>query len=268
MKKIISIIIATTMLLVAFCSCTPSQTEFNYSSNMKLVTGITENRGSQSSDRWFQPETLAGLNYLYKERFEKELDSDILIFKCKVVGNSKIIADYDELCKMFSENCKSDDETHRIFQSSIHTPVLVEEIYYMSPTLQVKEGDIIYYEEFYTCIDEDLYSKIPNTVEKYDLKVGDLLLGLGSDSAFYQEMFLEKDHSYIIYCSKADYSPITYEYEYYEAVYENLPIYCVDREPMPVDYYGKYEEHEYQRYLNIRKDAIDYYINGNKEVLS
>ncbi|MBR2328105.1 MAG: hypothetical protein IKA51_05755 [Clostridia bacterium] len=257
MKKIISIIIATTMLLIAFCSCTPSQTEFSYNSNMRFVTEmIDSNSNQQSSTLWYDITSLATLQY----HFFETIKENVFVFKVTVAGPSVNNDMYDEIIAEYSSKFDPDDERRRLGACEILTPVKIEEIYYSSNP-DVRVGDIITVSEHYIYLDEELRSKMPNTVEKYNLKIGDIIPTKITNKAFYREMFLEEGYSFIVFCCYQN------DRSYYCTGYWDLAVYSIDREPMPVDYYGKYEEHEYQRYLNIRKDAIDYYINGNKEVL-
>ncbi|MBR2328108.1 MAG: hypothetical protein IKA51_05770 [Clostridia bacterium] len=263
MKKTVSIVLSAIMLLLAFCSCTSNSTEFSYSSDMRFVLIPFSENGAQSSVGREQPVTLNQL--LDRCQESEENGSELLIFKGKVAGNSTVYDIYDRAVEMV-DFLDPEDEKERIIYSGMMTPVQIEELYY-STDPEIKENDIITLHESYVYLNEELFSKIPGLVEKYDLKIGDLLPSGATDQKYYKEMFLEKEYSYIIISFK-NIDIFNDNAVYFHAWYYDNATICIDKEPTPIDYYGEDDRRAYSAYLNIRKEAIDYYINGNKEVLS
>ncbi|MBQ2945618.1 MAG: hypothetical protein IJD95_03530 [Clostridia bacterium] len=258
MKKTVSIVLSAIMLLLAFCSCASNSTEFSYSNDMRFVSEIKWSEGINSDQHLGKWGSLKGLNDHY---FNTLGGDNLFILKVKVAGESKNYSTFDEIYKE-KPHLFDNTEEERLRFCSVRTPVQIEEVYYASDSdSNVKAGNIIMIKEDYYYVDKEFCSKMPDTVEKYNVKVGDIVPNVNNDKAYYREMFLEKDYTFIIYCKLAN------DGGFYTVSYWKSTVFCIEREPMPVDYYGEDKHKDYISYLNIRKEAIDYYINGNKEVL-
>ena len=158
----------------------------------------------------------------------------------------------------------------------LYTPIRVEEIYYQGDQMdvEVKVGDIIYVGQYMCVFTEELLEHYPNALEFFSAKnIGDIYMRDGRNYE-YKEMLFRKDDSYLLMLDGKEGRTFEHngkEYFFSPALSPMLNVFNLSREPKTADEHGikiDFQINRYNNWLEIRKDAIDYYINGNKEILS
>ncbi len=262
MKKTISIIIVATILLICFSGCTSEFKQGNIiiPDNAEIVT-----KSTLGSVVWDVTSNFEHLQARITEdsREEKYFTyADNLVCKGTVVGNS-----------FHNHNYKEWGMDYVVTDGDLFTPIRVEEIYYQGDemTVEVEVGDIIYVGQYVCVFTEELLEHYPNALEKYNAKnVGDVFILEGANYE-YREMLFKKGEEYLLFLpGRGNYEYNGKKHFYSEVGFTLLNIFNLSREPKTAEELGiesEYKINAYNSYLQIRKDAIDYYINGNKEVL-
>ncbi len=264
MKKIISIIISVTLLLICLSGCGESfkQGDIFIVDDFNAVTIVHSN----SWEVITPPGSFQQLNNRFTEESEDDkyyTYKNNLVCKGTVVGGS------------FQEHNYNWNLYSVVTCSELLTPIRVDEIYYQGDetAIKVEVGDIIYIGQYVCVFTEELLKHYPNALEYFSAqKVGDIYMRDGRNPEN-SEMLFRKDESYLLMLD--GYDNKTYEYNgkqyfYCPTLFATYNIFNLSREPKTAEEHGikiDFQINRYNNWLEIRKDAIDYYINGNKEVL-
>ncbi len=274
MKKIISIIISVTLLLICFSGCGKSfkQGDVVISDDANVVGRTTET----ALYIWRMPGSFGVLNYRFAvAEKEGELPWDktkSIIFKGTPVGKPIQIAPELESIGNYPNVLNT---------SALVTPVKIEEIYYSGDALSlgVEVGDIVYAAIHCSYIIDDKlvtaydYPNFNNFISK--VKIGDYWTV--DPQPFKKEMLLKEDESYLLFMLEDEsLSNKQRPGGYFDSegrllvfMHPNMvSIFNLTTEPVIPEEITDGERKMYDQYIQIRKDAIDYYINGNKEIFS
>ncbi|MBQ2946180.1 MAG: hypothetical protein IJD95_06425 [Clostridia bacterium] len=276
MKKIISIIISVTLLLICLSGCGNSfkQGDIAIFDDAKVIY----NTSSQGLKAYHSP---FSFNMLNNRFVNAENDGSLpwdktksIVFKATAVGKPILSTPTTDWEEFYSINYE-----RLMLASSIITPMKIEEIYYSGEDLSmdVAVGDVVYVGLGNgTILTEELFNyplgaAFDQFKEKTNAAVGDLWTDFCAP--YTTEMLLKENESYLLFMQET-----TFYYFDSEGIFScsahfaMYPSFCISKEPKTAQELGITDSREIEAYntyyLQIRKDAIDYYVNGNKEVLS
>ncbi|MBQ2946179.1 MAG: hypothetical protein IJD95_06420 [Clostridia bacterium] len=278
MKKIISIMISVTLLLICLSGCGNSFKQGNVviSDDAKVVGDFN----GESLYMWRAPLSFGNLNARYTNADALSssilsssafVPSESIIFKGTVVGDAIQLGPKNEEIDLSIYYKKV------LYLSSLVIPVKVEEVYYTGNdlTMEVNAGDIVYVYQGLCRIFTDEFLNLEfggNLFEEFKKKTNASAGDLWTEdpSPYKKELLLQKGETYLIFIQevRGEQSEFDPEGHFFCSMsLSMMSIFCLSKEPGTPEENGVTSEREiriYNRYLQIRKDAIDYYINGNK----